>query len=322
MDTATAGIETMIEYAWCHVYVDRRRFVELVDEIAWWVDRWGADNALRARTTILQSIAETIGGRWQTGGALARQALESMDGWWWKDPFGPFGWNMVARQIALSEAWDDDADEVRQAEMALVRDPRRRVAFEGTRALGEALAGRPVDALRVAAGVRGVAVIENVTMLGGELRAAEAISHREIGERARALVELEALARDPAEPLLYCRVLALLELTRAHLDDNDVAGATELFAETRSLVDNESFGADGRQWLARTGITLGLATGDLSSAAAWSRQIQDSFWGPIERGPVGLGRRRPERSLGHVGCRLAALSSTRGRPCPAAGANG
>ena len=50
--------------------------------------------------------------------------------------------------------------------------------------------------------MRGVAAFENVTILGAELRTAEAISHREIGDQAR-LVELEALARETAEPLLY-----------------------------------------------------------------------------------------------------------------------
>ena len=33
-------------------------------------------------------------------------------------------------------------------------DPERRLYFEGMHALGESLAGHPVDALRVAAGVR------------------------------------------------------------------------------------------------------------------------------------------------------------------------
>ena len=80
----------------------------------------------------------------------------------------------------------------------------------------------------------------------------------------------------------------MLELTRAHLDDNDVAGAAQLFAETKSLVDNESFGVDGRQWLARTGIALALAAGDLTSAASWSQQIEDSFWGPIDAARVEL----------------------------------
>ena len=42
---------------------------------------------------------------------------------------------------------------------------------------------------------------------------AEAIAHRELGDRSRALGELEALAATPAETMLYCRILAMLELT-------------------------------------------------------------------------------------------------------------
>ena len=74
---------------------------------------------------------------------LARQALAELGDGWWRDPLGRFGWNMLAREVALSERWDELSDEVHELDLALSRDPHRRVALEGTRALGEALAGRP-----------------------------------------------------------------------------------------------------------------------------------------------------------------------------------
>ena len=127
----------------------------------------------------------------------------------WQDPLGRFAANGVARELALSECWDDASDEVRQAEVALSRDPERRLAFEGTRALGEALAGRPLDALRVAAGVRRAAQVADMTIMRAELAVAEALAHRELGDRPRAMAELAALADAPAETMLFCRVLAM-----------------------------------------------------------------------------------------------------------------
>ena len=132
---------------------------------------------------------------------------------------------MVARDVALSERWVDGSGEVREVEFALGRDPERRLSMEGTRALGEALAGRPVDALRVAAGVRRAAVVANMTIMRVEVEVAEALAHREMGDRARALDDLEALAAGPASTMLFCQVLAMCELVHAYLDGGDVARA-------------------------------------------------------------------------------------------------
>ena len=86
---------------------------------------------------------------------------------WWRDPLGRFGWNMVAREVALDERWDELSDELREIDVMLSRDPHRRLALEGTRALGEALAGRPVDALRVVAGVRRAVDAAHLPILAG-----------------------------------------------------------------------------------------------------------------------------------------------------------
>jgi LuxR family maltose regulon positive regulatory protein len=90
---------------------------------------------------ILESIAATLTGGWVTGGRLARQAITELGEDAWRDRLVRFGWNMVARDIALSERWDDGSDDAREARLAVGRDARRRIAFEGTRALGQAQAG-------------------------------------------------------------------------------------------------------------------------------------------------------------------------------------
>ena len=151
---AVNDLESMVDYAWCHLLVDRRRFVELVEQLTWWVDRSGPNDTLRSRVNVLRASAAIVSGRWVESGALNRQVMLDLGESCWQDPLGRFAAHGIARELAYSERWDDSSDEVRQVEVALSRDPERRLAFEGTRALGQVLAGRPLDALRVAAGVR------------------------------------------------------------------------------------------------------------------------------------------------------------------------
>ena len=232
----------MVDYAWCHLLVDRRRFVELVEQLTWWVDRSSPSDTVRSRVNVLRASAAIVSGRWVESGALNRQVMLDLGESCWQDPLGRFAANGVARELALSERWDDASDEVRQAEVALSRDPERRLAFEGTRALGEALAGRPLDALRVAAGVRRAAQVADMTILRTELAVAEALAHRELGDRSRALAELAALADAPAETMLFCRILAMSELAQAHLDAGDLDTARHVFAQAEALVEEESLG--------------------------------------------------------------------------------
>ncbi len=287
-ELATADVESMLEFAWCHLLVDRRRFLELVDQVMWWADRSPPDETLRARLTMLQSIAATVSGDWLEGKALAERAMGDLSETWWRDPLGRFGWNMVARAWALSECWNDTGDDVREADLALSRDPERRLAFEGTRSLGEALAGRPADALRVAAGVRRAAEVANMTILRTELALAEAVAHRELGDRERALPALAALADAPAETMLYCRILATLELAEARLDEGDVDAARRVFGQAEALIDTESFGPDGRNWLARVGTRLAVFAGEIDDARRWSDQVDDPFWGGVSTARVHL----------------------------------
>jgi LuxR family maltose regulon positive regulatory protein len=287
-ELATADVESMLEFAWCHMLVDRRRFLELVGQATWWADRSPLDGTSGARLTMLQSIAATVGGDWLEGKALAERAMGDLGDRWWRDPLGRFGWNMVARTWALSECWNDTGDDVREADLALSRDPERRLAFEGTRALGEALAGRPADALRVAAGVRRAAEVTNVTILRTELALAEAVAHRELGDRERALPALAALADAPAETTLYCRILATLELAQARLDEGDVHAARPVFGKAEALIETESFGPGGRNWLARVGTRLAVLAGEIDDARAWSHQVDDPFWSGVSTARVAL----------------------------------
>jgi ATP/maltotriose-dependent transcriptional regulator MalT len=285
---AVSDLEAMVDYAWCHLLVNRRRFVELVEQLIWWADRSSPSSTLRARVNVLRSAAAVVTGRWVDSGALSRQVMLDLGESCWQDPLGRFAANGIGVEVALSERWDDLSDEVRQAEVALSRDPERRLAFEGTRSLGEALAGRPLDALRVAAGVRRAAAVSDMTILRTELAMAEALAYRELGDRPRALAELGALAEAPAETMLFCRVLAMCELAHAHLDGGDLDAALHVFGQAEAIVEAESLGADLRGWLARVGVVLALAGDDHESARRSAAEIDDTFWSGISLARVHL----------------------------------
>jgi LuxR family maltose regulon positive regulatory protein len=289
----TTGLDAMVEYAWAHLLVDRAKFIESVRQAAWWVAHEPHDAVMAARVTMLRSIVAVIEGDWNGCGLLARQALDALGDDWWRDPLGRFGWNMLARQLAYSEAWHDSADAVLEAELALGRDPERRATLEGTRSLGQALAGQPVDALRSASGVWHLADVANMTILRTELLLAQAIAHRELGDRPRALEELQQMGDAPTETMLMCRVLALLELADAHLDTYDVDAARTAFASAESLVGSGDMGGGVVDRLAGTGVQLALHEGDLVMAREWADRITDPFWAPVNAARV-------ELAAGHI----------------------
>ncbi len=93
--------------------------------------------------------------------------------------------------------------------------------------------------------------------------------------------ELEALADAPAEAMLYCRILATLELAQAHLELGDHDDAWKRFGEAQAIVDGGGFGPDVRNWVARVAASLAIADGNLVVALRWAEQIEDAFWNPI-----------------------------------------
>ena len=246
---ATADLEPMIDFAWCHLLINRRQFLELVDQATWRATTSGLDGRLQPRLGILAATAAGVSCDWAKSADLARQALAELGDAWWRDPLGRFGWNLVAREVALSERWDETLDEIRQTDLALKRDPQRRAALEGTHALGLALAGQPVDALRVARGVHQAADAVDESIPGVEARAAVALAHLELGDRAHALQELQHLTETAAEPMFYVRVLSSVVLVVALLDHGSVEAARDRFEHVSNLVRAEPWPrAHGPGW--------------------------------------------------------------------------
>ena len=278
-DTAvTTDLEALIDFAWCHLLVNRRQFLELVDQAKWWATTYEPDSPLRPRLNMLAATAAVVNCDWGKSEGLARQALAALGDAWWRDPLGRFGWNLVTREVALSESWDETLEDVRQADLALKRDSRGRVAFEATHALGLALAGQAVDALRVSGGVHYAVEGADMSIPRVEIRAAEALAHLELGDRARALDELESLTETPAEPMFYVRVLSSVVLVEAFLEHGSVEAARDRFEQVRTLVAAEPAGPGAWAWLGRAGTLLALARGEVEEARNWVRNVNDGFW--------------------------------------------
>ncbi|WP_028642344.1 LuxR C-terminal-related transcriptional regulator [Nocardioides sp. URHA0020] len=294
---AAEDVQAMIRYAWCHLLLDRHRFTSLVDATSRSVrDELDLAPALLARLEVLQSIAATLRGHWADGASLARSAVQLLGETWWLDPLGPFAWNMIARDAALSEQWDESGPEARTVLRALDLVPERRIAIQGTRALGEALAGRPIDALRVVAGARKAAEAANLSILRVEATTAEAIAHRELGNLTDALPLLLESSVDCLEATPHCVLIARLQLVGARVDEGDLESAGRIFGEAAELVDTELTGPGARSWLATVGVQLALATKDPERARDWASQVSDPFWSAVgsarillatgERGPA------------------------------------
>ncbi len=293
VDVAESDFQTMLDFAWCHLLMDPHRFVEIVRRAGGSLTRFGDPGSTAiGRLRILEAAAETIKGDWASGGQLATQGMAALSEACPTDPLGRFGWNIVTREVALSETWDEASPLLGQARLELGRDPERRLAYEGTRALGMALAGLPVDALRVAAGVRDLATVNSVTVLRAELGIAEAVAHRELGDRARAMTEFAALTQSRIGPVPHVHALALLELTLLRLDEGDLDSAYASFQRAHDFFHADFTGRGGFSWLARTGVLVALASGHVNDAQRWSERIDDPFWRGvcIARGQLFEGR--------------------------------
>jgi LuxR family transcriptional regulator, maltose regulon positive regulatory protein len=64
------------------------------------------------------------------------------------------------------------------------------------------------------------------------------------------------------------------------------------------LIEVESFGPGGRDWLSRVGTRLALASNDPAAAKRWAEQVNDPFWGPISRARVHLALADRTEALG------------------------
>jgi LuxR family maltose regulon positive regulatory protein len=282
-ETTHADLSSLIDVAWCQFTTDLPAFRETLDFATWLLEHGNdADSVGARRVSALSSIAQLTAGEWQLAERDARASLHGYDGW--LDDFViRTSWNNIARSIALSERWDDAADDVRQINVVLHRDVHRTLAFDATRALGMALAGCPVDALRIAGGIRASLALASQSMSQTELELAEVIAHRELGDGSDAELGLERLLTADVGPMTYVHGLAAVELTQLHLDHGALSEAVRSFSQLERVVTDEVNGQGGRTWLGRVGTLLAVELGDRDQAQRWAESVDDPFWGPVSR---------------------------------------
>jgi ATP/maltotriose-dependent transcriptional regulator MalT len=306
---AMADREAQLEYTWCLLLADRDRFLEAVEQMSPTTGGTTDDGTtFHHRLEVLRSISATITGDWNEGARLARRAIDGFGDHARTDWLGRFGWNMVARGVALSECWDDFHPQVQQARVGLGFDSERRQAFEGTRALGLALSGRPARALKVTRRLETEAYPDR-SILRAERSVAEAIAYRELGDRQRAEAALLPLADATIGPVTYVQVLAQSELTRARLDAGDVPAAERAFDLLAQTVRSDCYGPGGSDLLARVGTLLSIAQGHGEDARKWAESVQNSFWQAISLARVHLAH--PDHAAAREVLELAAPRSPR-----------
>jgi LuxR family maltose regulon positive regulatory protein len=283
-----------VQYAWCHLRIDRTGFLEAV-AVAEGAFTEGGTPEEMGRLGILRAASAWLAGEWQACIDHATAGLDRLGDEALVDPIGRFGWSLMTHGLALAERWSDSDEAVGAGRAVVVNHTAHRLAHEAARAVGLALAGQPVDSMRIAAGVRRVAESSEMQTLCTELDFAEAIAARELGDRDRAEPALRGLASRAAYPCTYVQVLAVLELVEMRLGVGDVAAARSLFHQADELARRDLDGPGGLSRVARTGVLVSLAEDDLAAAEHWSGQIDDTFWGPICEARVHLAAgRQPE----------------------------
>jgi LuxR family maltose regulon positive regulatory protein len=281
-----ADVTSLVQFAWCRLLLDREGFLDALAAVEGAVaEREPAGET--AQLDILRSTAAWLTGDWQGCVDHALAGLEHRADATPADPAGRFGWSLVTHGVALDERWGG-GDGIVGGRAAVAPDAYTGLPHEAARAVGLALAGHPLDSLRVAAGVRRLAEHTHMRTLRTELQVAEAIVARELGDSESAELALEDLAARTAYPCTYVRGLALLELVEMRLDAGDVGTARSLFGEVEEVVERELDGPGARGWLARAGVLVALRQEDLAAAEHWSRLTHDSFWRPAGEARIHL----------------------------------
>jgi LuxR family maltose regulon positive regulatory protein len=305
-DAVNADPVSAVRYAWSRMVADPTGSLDAL-AVAESVTL-DAQEPSRSRMETLRAVRSWLGADWRRAAATARHAVDDAGGSGVSDPVERFGWRLVSSGVALDEQWYDHQADVVRARAASVNDDSSRWCFEGTRAIGLALAGRPLESLRVADGARRVADDGLHESLRLRLALADAIVARELDRREAACTALEDLVATPTylDPIYH--LVAQLELVRVRMSagDLDAAFAQLDAAEAWHAHLADPARRDGARsstssdepcdLVARVGVELQLAKDDPATALRWSAQLSDTFWGPTCEAKVLLACGRHEEA--------------------------
>jgi LuxR family maltose regulon positive regulatory protein len=307
-EAVSADPANAIRYAWCHLAAGPRAFDDTLPVVASIIAE-GPDQC-RSRMHTLRAISLWLRGDWTTASVQARHALDETGGTAVSHPVDRFGWRMVSGGIALDERWDDQARAVGDARAASLSEPSGRSFFEGARAVGLALAGRPLEASRVADEAREAAGTRRHETFRIELALADALVARELDDRDAARSLLADLVATPTHPDPVLQMVAQLELVRERMSAGDLESATaelhtaedlhaHLARSAPEMVIQTAMSSDAApsSLVARTGVDVALASDDAATAARWASQVSDPFWGPACEAKIHLAHQRFEEAV-------------------------
>ncbi|WP_017934497.1 LuxR C-terminal-related transcriptional regulator [Nocardioides sp. Iso805N] len=292
---AGSDADAFVEYAWCQLLADGPS-VDAALAAAEGAAAASVDDVKPGRLLVLQAASALSRGDWHRCEELARLAVLQAPESPWLDPLGRMAWTLMAHGIALDERWLDGAPEVGAIVRGISHDTQRLIALEGTRAVGLALAGQPLDALRTSAGVRRLAAAGEMRTLHAELCLADAVALRELGDGEQARQLLDELSTTASVSHVFVRLVAQLELVELYLSIGDVDSADRAFRQAVETSERRHPGRGGTSWVARRGVQLEVARGDLDAAAQWSQLVEDPFWRPVGEARVSLCRQQVARA--------------------------
>ena len=224
-EVAGASTASLVQLAWCRLLIDRAGFLSALAAVEESLAEQGDDPEDEGGICLLRSVAGWLTGDWQACIEHAGAGVERLGHPGPADPLGRFGRSLTAHGLALDERWSDGGAALRVGPPG-ISDHGGELPLQGGRAVGLAVAGLPLDALRAAAGSRRFAQGAGMGILRTELDIAEAIAARELGDRERAAPTLEILATQPSFPCSYVQGLALLEVVEMRLREGGDAGGT------------------------------------------------------------------------------------------------
>jgi LuxR family maltose regulon positive regulatory protein len=287
-DAVNADPVSAIRYSWCRLVAEPAHHLDAVSAAeALSVD---APEPSRSRLETLRAVSWWYRADRHRAAETARKALAAT-GAGESDPVERFGWRLFTSTIALDERWDDRAPEVLGARAACLVDGASRWAFEGSRAVGLALAGRPLESQRVVEDAMRVAGAGPHAT--GHLLLAGAIAARELDAREAAGAVLEAMVGTPTYPDPLLQLVAQLELVRLRMGAGDLDGATLALESSEKLHAQLARASGGAgtgtlptnvspcDLVARVGVDLALATDDPATARRWAGDVSEPFWGPV-----------------------------------------
>jgi LuxR family maltose regulon positive regulatory protein len=300
-DAATHDPEDAIRYAWCHLAAGRTTFVDTLALVEATTGTGAQPSRSRMRT--LRAVSHWLRGDWPHAAAEARDAPQATSATSPSHPVDRFGRRLISCGIALDERWDEGAVVVSERRVACLTDPSTRESFDAVRALGLALAGRPIAALQAVERATSGAGSGRNGSLGVQLALAEGILERELDHREHARALLEELSGRATYPDPVVQLIAQLELVRLRISNGDLGGASAELQDVEGLcarlagpTPGSALAAAPSSLVARVRVDLALDTDDTATAIRWTEDVSDPFWRPAYEAKVALACGREDQA--------------------------